>query len=335
MQSMKRKNVVTIGGGTGNFVVLTSLKQYPINLSAIVTMTDDGGSSGILRDELGVLPPGDIRQCLVALSASEMWMRELMNYRFANGGLQGHSMGNLLLSALEKMSGSFDAAVERASEILRIEGKVIPATLDKVRLVAYLKNGNVLHGEHTITKSARMQDLKKIVVQPHAKANPKALEAIRHADFIVIGPGDFYASLIPNFLISGVSEGIRKSSAKKIYICNLMSKRGHTEGFSVFDFVRVIESYIGTKFDYVVYNNKSPLPSLLKKYARLGESFIPLGTFNTIDKGNRNFVGSDLINKVIPKQHKGDPLKRSLIRHNPSKLGTLLASIILGTQRRT
>ncbi len=330
---MKKKNVVTIGGGTGNFVVLTSLKKYPINLSAVVTMTDDGGSSGMLRDELGVLPPGDIRQCLVALSASETWMRELMNYRFPSGKLRGHSMGNLFLSALEKMSGSFDAAVERASEILRIEGNVIPVTLEKVRIVAFLKNGKIIKGEDRLDEkiyTAGAANLRKISFQSGAKANPKALQAIRQADFIVVGPGDLYASLIPNFLVSGIPDAIRKSRAKKIYICNLMSKAGYAKKLGVIDFVNTVEDYLGVKFDYVVYNNHRPPSSLLKKYAQGRESLVEWQTISRFDKEGRRYVGSDLVNRTAPKQVRGDLLKRSLIRHNSSKLGKVLASIILG-----
>ncbi len=183
----KRKKVVVIGGGTGTYTVLTGLKAYPLNLSAIVTMADDGGSTGILRDELGVLPPGDVRQCLVALSRSDRLMRELMNYRFSRGSLKGHNFGNILLSALEKVTGSFDAAVEKASDILRLAGRVFPATLDKVRLVTYLENGRILKGERTI-HSANLKRVRDFKLFPRAKANPKAVEAILKADAVIMGP---------------------------------------------------------------------------------------------------------------------------------------------------
>lgn len=330
---MKRKNVVTIGGGTGNFVVLTSLKPYPLNLSAVVSMADDGGSNAILRDELGVLPPSDISRCLVALSASEKWMRELMNFKFPSGRLRGHRVGNLFLSALEIMIGSFDAAVERASEILRIKGNVIPVTLEKVKLVAYLKNGKIIKGENRLDEkiySADAANLKKVSFQSSAKANPKAIRAIRQADFIVVGPGDLYASLIPNFLVSGIPDAIQKSRAKKIYICNLMSKAGHAKKLGVIDFVNTVESYLGVKFDYVVYNNHRPPSSLLRKYAQGRESLVNYQAVSNFDKHGRRYVGADLVNRIPPKQVKGDLLssERSLIRHNPSRLGKLLTSVI-------
>ncbi|MBI4086120.1 MAG: YvcK family protein [Candidatus Liptonbacteria bacterium] len=330
---MKRKNVVTIGGGTGNFTVLTALKKYPFNLNAIVSMADDGGSNAMLRDELGVLPPSDISQCLVALSASEKWMRELMNFKFPGGRLRGHRVGNLFLSALEIMSGSFDAAVERVSEILRIEGRVIPVTLEKVRLAAYLKNGTIIRGEDGMDEkiyAAGAANLKKISFQSRARANPKALQAIRHADFIVIGPGDVYTSLVPNFLVSGIPDAIRKSRAKKIYICNLMSKAGRAEKLGVADFVNTVESYLGAKFDYVVYNNSRPPPSLLEKYTRKGESLVRWHGVSDSDAYGKRYIGSDLINRTAPKQIKGDLLQksRSLIRHDPLWLGKLLARVI-------
>lgn len=340
MQPMKRKNVVTIGGGTGNSVVLTSLKPYPVKLSAVVSMADDGGSNAMLRDELGVLPPSDISRCLVALSASEKWMRELMNFKFPSGRLRGHRVGNLFLSALEIMSGSFDRAVEGASEILRIEGNVIPVTLEKIKLIAYLKNGKIIRGENGMDEkiyAANAANLKKISFQSGAKANPKAIQAIRQADFIVVGPGDIYTSLVPNFLVSGIPDAIKKSRAKKIYICNLMSKAGRAPKLGVIDFVNTVESYLGAKFDYVVYNNHRPPFSLLKKYAQGRESLVEWRAVPRFDEEGRRYIGSDLVNKTAAKLHKGDllPSERSLIRHNPSKLGKLLASIILGTRHRT
>ncbi|MBI4095002.1 MAG: YvcK family protein [Candidatus Liptonbacteria bacterium] len=318
----KKLRIVVLGGGTGTFTVLSGLKKYPLDLSAVVSMADDGGSTGMLRDELGVLPPGDIRQCLVALSTSDRTMRALMNYRFSSGRLKGHSFGNLLLSALEKITGSFDKAVEKASEILRLRGKVIPATLDRVRLVARLKDGRVIRGQSMI-HDHNLHHLKKITLDPKGKANPKAMTALRTAHAIVIGPGGFYSSLVPTFLISGIPQAIRKSRAKKIYICNLMNKAGHTDGFTVKKFTEKIEEYVGGTIDYVIYNNKRPSASLITRYAREGERLVEPGPHLP----RTRFVGADLISKKFPKPQKGDVLTRNLIRHNQDTLAKLILAV--------
>lgn len=200
---MKTKNVVTIGGGTGSFVLLSGLKKYPINLSAIVSMADDGGSTGILRDELGVLPPGDARQCLVALSESSDILRRLLNYRFEEGSLKGHSFGNLFLCALEKVSGSFSNGVEEAMNILNVKGEVIPVTDENMRLFIELKNGKIIKGENELDYNREIAEvgIRKICLKPKVRANKKAIEKIKKADFIIIGPGDYYGSVIPNLLV--------------------------------------------------------------------------------------------------------------------------------------
>jgi len=311
-----------MGGGTGTFTVLSGLKKYPLDLSAIVTMADNGGSTGILRDELGVLPPGDVRQCLVALSNSDQLMRDLMSYRFSKGRLKGHSFGNILLSALEKVTGNFDQAVDKASEILRIQGKVIPATLNKVNLIADLKGKRIV-GESAIHNS-KLTELKRISLRPRAKANPRAIEAIKKADAIIIGPGDFYSSLIPNMLVSGIPEAIRKSRAKRIYVCNLMTRQEHTSGFTVKRFTETIERYMGCKFDYVIFNKEIPKKDLLKEYSHEGGKIIEVDKDLSKDK----FMGENLINDKFPKLQKQDPIKRTLIRHNPEKLAKIILKLI-------
>jgi len=321
-QKNKKSKIVVLGGGTGNFTVLSGLKKHPVDLTAIVAMADDGGSTGTLRDELGVLPPGDIRQCLVALSESDELMRELMNYRFEKGALKGHNFGNLLLSALEIMT-DHDSAVETVSEILRIKGRVLPATLDDVKLVAYLKDGKVVRGEHTI-EYQNLDNLEKITLEPKARANPNATKAIREADLIVIAPGDFYQSTVPNLLVSGVARAIREGKAKKVYVCNLMTKAGHTEGYSVKDFTKEVEQFIGGKIDRVIYNNKKPNPALIKKYAEKGEQ--PVEFEEKLPK-NR-FVGGDLLSKKFAKPVKGDPLRRNLVRHDSEKLAGIILSLL-------
>jgi uncharacterized cofD-like protein len=210
---MKKKNVVTIGGGTGSFVLLSGLKKYPVNISAIVSMADDGGSTGLLRDELGVLPPGDVRQCLVALSDSSDTLRELMNYRFGGKNLKGHSFGNLFLSALEKICKNFSKGVEEAGKILNVKGEVIPVTEDDISLRMELEDGKMLRGEHEINMNFSIEKIgiKKFYLKPKAASNPKAIEKIMEADVIIIGPGNHYCSVLPNMLVPGISSAIRRS----------------------------------------------------------------------------------------------------------------------------
>jgi uncharacterized cofD-like protein len=325
MAAKKRKNIVVIGGGTGTFTVLSGLKKYPYNLSAIVAMSDSGGSTGMLRDELGVLPPGDVRNCLVALSSSDKLMRTLMNYRFDNGSLKGLSFGNLLLSALEKITGSFDEAVEKASEVLRIRGRVIPATLDKVHLMAKVGT-RTIKGEETIQNSTLNGSLKKLWLAPSARANKKALTAIREADLIVIGPGNFYASIVTNLLVGGLSEAMRKSKAKKVFICNLMTKLEHTQGWSVADYASAVEKYLGGPVDVIVYNNKKPADAVLKKYAREGDTLTDWSELPT----DTALVGANLMSNRAHVTNKiGTPSKESsLVRHDPAKLATVLVNVL-------
>lgn len=321
---MKPKSkIVVIGGGTGSFTVLTGLKQHPVELTAVVTMADDGGSTGVLRDELGVLPPGDVRQCLVALSKSDELMRELINYRFPSGSLEGHSFGNLLLSALEKVTGSFEDAVEKASEILRIQGTVIPATLDKVQLVAHLANNREVVGQSTIHKTSLLE-LEHIELRPTARANPKAVRAIEKSDLVVVGPGDFYSSLIPSLLVDGIPAALQATRARILYVTNLMAKTGHTEQFHVEDFVTVIERYISRPVDHVLYNTYQPTARLLEKYARDGETMVdPKPTTD-----DARFIGADLVSRSFPKTRPGDPIERTYIRHDPTALAQAIIHLL-------
>jgi len=220
--------IAVIGGGTGSFTMLSALKKYTSQIAAIVSMADDGGSTGVLRDELGSLPAGDVRQCLVALSDSPK-VRDLFQYRFDTGTFDGHSFGNVLLSALEKITGDFSQAVETASEILRIRGTVIPATLDDIRLkMEWPDKSLVLHGERVIDNEYFQYDPRRaqLSVVPAAHANPMALAAIEQADVIVVAPGDLYTSLGPLLVIDGMSEALLKTKAKVFYVANLVSKQG-------------------------------------------------------------------------------------------------------------
>ncbi len=316
------KKVVVIGGGTGNFAVLDGLKNYDVDLSAIVSMADDGGSTGILRDELGVLPPGDVRQCLVALSNSSNMMRSLMSYRFENGGLEGHSFGNLFLSALEKVTGSFEKAVEEVGKILFIKGKVIPVTTHQVRLKMILNNRKLLEGEKEVYLSQEIdQGYKNIYLEPFPKANPHAINEIMNADLIVMGPGGLHTSLIPNLLVEGIGEALRNSNSKKVFVVNLMNRKGQTTGFKVSHYLEEVKRFVGKDiFDYVLVNNQKPTQELIEVYSDEGDLV-------ENDLQEDRIINACLLgeSKALPKK---DLLKRNLIRHHPKKLAQELMKIV-------
>jgi len=316
------KKVVVVGGGTGNFAVLRGLKSYDVELSAIVSMADDGGSTGILRDELGVLPPGDVRQCLVALSDSSSMMRSLMNYRFENGGLEGHSFGNLLLSALEKVTGSFEKAVDEMGKILSIKGKVIPVTTHEVRLKMLLANRQVLEGEKAIYLSQEIdQGYKTIYLEPYASVNPRAIEELRNADLIVIGPGGLYTSLIPNFLVEGLADALVNSPAKKIFVVNLMNRKGQTLGFKTSDYLKEMVKFTGEDiFDYILVNNQKPPQELIEVYADEGDLV-------ENDMKQERVIEAPFLGEIASPS-KRDLMKRNLIRHDPKKLAQELMKIV-------
>ena len=314
------KHIVVIGGGTGVFVALTGLKKYPYSLSAIVTMADDGGSSGVLREEFGILPPGDVRRALVALSSSSQILAQLFTYRFPKEGtLKGHSLGNLFLTALEQITGDFQKGVDEAAQVLQVKGKVIPVTLTPVYLEAKLENGQIVKGETHIDIPQHDGSLriKKLFLHPQAQINKIARQAIKEADAIVIGPGDLYTSIIPNFLVKGVKEAIKQSSAKKIYVCNTMTKYGETHNFAAQDFIREIEKYLGKGIlDYVIVNTTKPRASILKKYQK--EKSVPV-------RYNRQQLEKLKHPKVIfarlLKQGK-------YLRHDPDKLARAIYKLV-------
>lgn len=329
---MKNKNVVTIGGGTGSFVLLSGLKKYPVNISAIVSMADDGGSTGILRDELGVLPPGDVRQCLVALSESSENMRELMNYRFESGGLKGHSFGNIFLSALEKINGNFHKGVEEVMKLLNVKGEVIPVTDQDVKLYMRLKNNKILKGQHQVENNFDVEriGIKENYLYPKAKANKKAVQRILGADLIVIGPGNYYSSIIPNLLVKGIPEAIIKSKAKVVLNCNLVNKKGHTEKFTLEDYIESVNKYIGKdRIDSVTFNTRKPGASLIKKYQKQKELLVKeSGTKNR--NSGYEIVKADILSDKKPVYSKSDAVssQRSFIRHDSDKLAKVLMGII-------
>lgn len=317
------KKVVVMGGGTGNFAVLKGLKNHEVDLSAIVSMADDGGSTGILRDELGVLPPGDVRQCLVALSNSSRLMRSVMNYRFENGGLGGHNFGNLLLSALEKVTGSFEKAVEEVSRILFIKGKVIPITTHLVRLKMILKDKEILEGEREIYLSENIdQGYDSIFLEPYPKVNQSAIDEIMHADLIVIGPGGLHTSIIPNLLVEKVSQTLCETQAKKIYVSNLMNRKGQTTGFKVSHYHQEITKVIGKDiFDFILVNNQVPPHELIKRYSEEGELI-------ENDMVDSRVISAPLLGEIAEKDTNDSLLNRSLIRHNSKQLTSEIIKIV-------
>lgn len=311
--------IAVIGGGTGSFTVLSALKEYTSQIAAIVSMADDGGSTGVLRDELGALPPGDVRQCLVALSDSPK-VRELFQYRFDVGTFGGHSFGNVLLTALEKITGDFSQAVETASELLRIRGTVIPATLDNIRLKMEWKDKSLtLHGERVIDGEFFKHDPRNAILSltPDAKANPMAIAAIEQADIVVIAPGDLYTSLGPLLVIDGIGEALKKSQAVKIYVSNLVSKHGQTDGFTVSDHAAEIERLAGGSFlDYVLYNEQVPSDRVAELYKAEG-GFMAEVDIDALHAQPYKAVGGSFLGEMA-QVNASDSLiaKRSLIRHD-------------------
>lgn len=329
--------VAVIGGGTGSFTMLSALKRYTTQIAAIVSMADDGGSTGVLRDELGALPPGDVRQCLVALSDSPK-VRDMFQYRFDSGTFGGHSLGNVLLSGLERMTGDFTEAVETAGEILGIKGTVIPATLDDVRLkMSWDIDGDgeedeslVLHGERVIDEEHFKRDPRKATLSltPAATVNPMAITAIEKADVVVIAPGDVYTSLGPLLIIDGVGEALRRTKAKKIYVSNLVSKFGQTDGFTVSDHASEIERLAGGEFlDYVVYNDAVPPAEVLARYDAEGGK-LSQPDREVLDAAHYTAVSGNFLG-AIAKANKADSLigKRSLIRHDTSSIAKVIMRI--------
>jgi uncharacterized cofD-like protein len=320
--NLEQPKIVVIGGGTGIFNLLRGLKRYTDNIVAIVTMMDSGGSSGRLRDEFGHLPPGDVRQALVALSPDDrasLTLRQLFNYRFSKGeGLEGHSFGNLFITALSDIAGGADKAITEAGRVLGIRGKVYPVTLTNSNLVARLEDGSELVGETNIDVRKEKTGVKidYVYLDPKAYAYPEVLREIETADVIVLGPGDLYTSVIPNLLVDGVADSINYSRAKKVYICNLMTKHGESNGFVASDFVREIKTYLENgKLDYVVLN-KGPLPEKLVKRYKEQEKAEPVeADADVVKKLAKNVI-------IKPLYTAG-----TLLRHDSGKIARIVINI--------
>lgn len=317
MQPAVGAKIVVIGGGTGSFTLLQGIKRYTDQVTALVNMADNGGSTGQLRDELGVLPPGDVRQCLVALSETPR-VRELFNYRFEEGSFKGHAFGNIFLTALEKMTGNFAEAVELASEVLKIKGHVEPVTLTNVNLCAKNDKGKVVRGEFEIAHSDLPQK-PDLWLEPEAAANNAAVQAILDADMVVIAPGNLYGSLAPALAIRGIQEALHNTRAICVYVCNLVTKPGPTDGLSVDQFADEIERLAGGPFlDYVVFNTDEPSAELMKKYAHDGEYAVTYD-IPTLKKKHYEFRGVPILAKQVwTGGQASDPIAavRSYIRHD-------------------
>ncbi len=322
--------IAVIGGGTGSFTMLSALKRHTSQLAAIVSMADDGGSTGVLRDELGTLPPGDVRQCLVALSASPK-IRQLFDYRFEEGTFSGHAFGNVLLTALEKITGDFGEAVETASEILRVKGTVIPATLDNVRLrMSWGETSTELHGERVIDAEFFKLDPRhaELSLTPTPVVNPTAIAAIEQADIVVIAPGDLYTSLGPLLVIEGIGEALHRTQALTIYVPNLVTKHGQTDGFSVGDHVAEIERFAGMPFlDYVLYNNQQPSKEVEERYHEENAYITPID-HEHLDNAHYTAVAGRLLGQMS-ERHQGDTIKvtRGLIRHDGPSVAKMILDI--------
>lgn len=256
-------HIVAIGGGTGLSTMLRGLKKYTKNLTAIVTVSDDGGGSGMLRRDIGMLPPGDIRHCMESLANTEPVMQQLLTYRFESGTLRGQCFGNLLLAALNGVTGSFDEAVRSMGQVLAISGTVIPVTTTDVRLTATFENGAYVVGESNIFGFKKQQDCRIDHVEllpAHPKALPDALDAIAAADLILLGPGSLYTSIIPNLLVDGVAEAIAASDAQKIYVCNIMTQDGETEGYTAADHLEALQRHGREGIVDLCLANNAPIP---------------------------------------------------------------------------
>jgi uncharacterized cofD-like protein len=306
------QKIVTIGGGTGHFQILRGLKNYECEVTAIVNMADDGGSSGALRDEYGILPPGDARQCMVALADEDgsRLLRDMFSFRFKDG----HNLGNLMITALAGISGSSAQAIKDASKLLKIKGNVLPVTTDDITLHGESGDGKILRGQTEVSyPKDKSTTIKRIFNVPEAFLYKDAGEAIRNADKIVICPGELYGSILPNFIVEGMRKALQESKAKKIYICNLFTKEGNYN-FKASNFVQEIEKYAGIKLDKIIIGVSRPSVDALRKY--LGE--------------NSRFVEDDLgaDERIIRGDYAAEypSAEKTILRHVPEKIARAIMS---------
>ncbi|MEA2020536.1 MAG: gluconeogenesis factor YvcK family protein [Patescibacteria group bacterium] len=329
---MKDKRIVCIGGGTGSLVVLSGLKEYT-NPSAIVSMADSGGSAKKERDEWGLLPVSDVRKALLALAEVDdersRVLRELFNYRFANGvGLSGMTFGNLLLVALTNVLNSQSDAIQEASRLLNIKGDIYPVTYEQTNLVVTYSDGTEIVGEHVLDQFLERYPEKENVrvenfyLLPSAEANPRALEVIESADLIVFPPGDLYGSILANLAVGGIPEAVCRSGAKKIYIMNLVTKFGQTNSFKASGHVMELEECLGCSLDYILVND-APMPKGVLERYREEKSFPVVDNLGE----DRRVIRGDFLAEELPRKQEGDKLKRSFVRHDPAKLAKTLSDL--------
>ncbi|ODM26038.1 gluconeogenesis factor YvcK family protein [Acetivibrio mesophilus] len=317
----KGPKIVAIGGGTGLSTMLRGLKAYSSNITAVVTVADDGGGSGVLRQDLGILPPGDIRNCIMALADTEPIMEKLLQYRFQDGMLKGQSFGNLFLAAMDGISPSFEQAVQRMSDVLAVKGRVLPVTLEDIKLCAELEDGYVVAGESKIGdhNSFHRCAIKRVYLEPRkVKPLDEVIEAIGEADVIVLGPGSLFTSIIPNLLVDGVCNAIKNSKALKVYVCNVMTQPGETEGYSVSDHIKALErhSFQGI-VDYCIFNT-ADIPELLKKkYAEDGAQIVRVDP-DELDKLGIKLEGGDFV-----------CINNSYIRHDTMRLAQAIMNLVI------
>ena len=305
--------IVVVGGGTGLSALLRGLKQYTCNLTAIVTVTDDGGSSGKLRDELGIQPPGDVRNCLVALAETDQIMDTLFSYRFESGALKGHSLGNLLLAGLTDTFGDFQKGIEQVSKVFALRGKVFPTTLDQVVLMADLEDGTRVIGETSVRATKGKID--KVYLEPSdCTPLPDAIQAIEEADLVVLGPGSLYTSVLPNLLVLGLREKIREASAPVVYVCNVMTEKGETDGYKVSDHLQAILDHCGEGFvDAVLASRGEITEPLLKRYSQ--EEAVPVVSDpKVVQHLGVKYFEANLVQEGNVVRHDSDRLAKELIR---------------------
>ena len=311
---LRGPRIVTIGGGTGLSVLLSGLKEYTSNLTAIVTVADDGGSSGRLREQFDILPPGDIRNCLVALSDVPTLMQDLFQFRFdTNSDLAGHSFGNLFITVMTRLTGDFEKAIKETSKVLALKGQVIPSTLNKVVLVAQHKDGSITEGEDKIPKAHR--PIRRVSLRPDTpEATPDAVKAIEEAQIIILGPGSLYTSIIPDLLIKEITEAIVKSGALKLYVCNAMTQPGETDNYKVSDHIKALIAHSHPRvFNYCIVNNGKIPEEILKRYARQDSQPVR-NDLEEIQRMGYRVIEDDIV------------FSDTLIRHDSEKL----ARVILG-----
>ena len=310
--------VVTIGGGTGLSVLLRGLKKYPLEITAVVTVADDGGSSGKIRSDMNIPSPGDIRNVIAALSDVEPYLEKMFQYRFDSGEVKGHPVGNLMIAAMTDIHGDFSTAVKVMSRILNVRGTVLPTTNDIATLNAVLSDGEIIRGESSITKAGGVID--HVYITPsRVKPNEDVLKAIEEADYIIMGPGSLYTSIIPNLVISNVSEKIRESKAKKIYVCNVMTQHGETDNYSVCDHIVAINKHVQENiFDLVIANSREFDDSILSKYHKEKQEPVK------IDQEKIEELGIKLI-----KNNDVGIVDNNTIRHNADKVSELIYDYII------